>query len=513
MIKEESLERREYQINIFEKATEKSTLVILPTGLGKTVIALLLIANRLQKYPDQKVLFLAPTRPLVEQHREFLKKFLLVEERHIIVFTGETNREERKTRWDEAKVVVATPQAVQNDVRDRRITLDKVSLVVFDEAHRAVGDYAYVDISKKFWNSSTNPLVLGMTASPGASKVHIEEVCNNLGIKHIETRTISDPDVIPYIYGSSIQWVKVDLPDDFSKILKSLEKTYNGYIYYLRNKGFLKRKDSRRLTKRELLEFQQYALEKKLYDALVHVAAAIKVHHAQELLLTQGITSVNLYFDRLQNKKKKEMGRADRLLLKNPNFIDAILFAKECKVEHPKIPELKRIIKEQVDKKPDSSIIVFTHYRDTAEKVLHSIEELPGARPIKIIGQAARGTKGGLKQKEQVKILNNFRQKENNILIATSVAEEGLDIPSTDMVIFYEPIPSEIRSIQRRGRTGRAFPGKVVILIARGTSDEAYYWSSKKKELQMRKTLEKLKNGLEEKGTEEKKQLELNDFL
>jgi Fanconi anemia group M protein len=176
-------------------------------------------------------------------------------------------------------------------------------------------------------------------------------------------------------------------------------------------------------------------------------------------------------------------------------------------------------VRRQFEEKPASSIIALTQYRNISEKVVDLLSKREGIRPVRIIGQAIKKEDKGLSQKEQVKILEEFRQKTYNVLVATSVAEEGLDIPSTDMVVFYEPIPSKIRTIQRRGRTGRAFPGKVIILIAKTIKDEAYYWSAKRKEDRMKRNIEKLKKGPTQHMLKEKKedhstatQSELTDF-
>ena len=98
-----------------------------------------------------------------------------------------------------------------------------------------------------------------------------------------------------------------------------------------------------------------------------------------------------------------------------------------------------------------------------------------------------------MKQSEQVRILEEFGSGRYNVLVTTSIGEEGLHVPDVDHVIFYEAVPSEIRSIQRRGRTGRTRLGKVTVLMAEGTVDEAYYYSSRRKEQQMRHLLEAVK--------------------
>ncbi|MEM0215823.1 MAG: DEAD/DEAH box helicase, partial [Archaeoglobaceae archaeon] len=142
LIKEMTLERRLYQIAIAMNALLKNTLVILPTGLGKTSVAALVIASRLLN-ENGKALFLAPTRPLVEQHAEFLRRTLKIEENKIVALSGEDEPEKRRKLWEIAKVIVATPQVVENDLIADRISIEDVVVAVFDEAHRAVGNYSY----------------------------------------------------------------------------------------------------------------------------------------------------------------------------------------------------------------------------------------------------------------------------------------------------------------------------------------------------------------------------------
>ena len=124
--------------------------------------------------------------------------------------------------------------------------------------------------------------------------------------------------------------------------------------------------------------------------------------------------------------------------------------------------------------------------------MLKFLKDDPAIKAVRFVGQSSRADDEGLSQKKQAEILQKFRAGEFNVLIATSVGEEGIDIPATDMVLFYEPVPSEIRSIQRKGRTGRARAGRVVVLMAKGTRDEAYYWISDRKEKTMNRQMQSL---------------------
>lgn len=514
LIRKESIEEREYQRNLATSALKHSTLVVLPTGMGKTVIALIVIAEILRK-KGGKVLFLAPTKPLVEQHSSFLAGNLL--DKRIITLTGEISPEEREVLWIENDVVVSTPQVVANDLRNERVSLRDVNLIVFDEAHRGVGSYAYVPVAAEYKHYGR--LVLGMTASPGASKDKIDQVCRNLGIEKLEIRSEEDPDVSRYVHDINIHWVEVDVPTQMQEIGRALDSMNSSYIKELVGMGLMSK--NRPPSKKYLLEISsnlQARLrsgerKRQIYRALSLIAMAIKVGHAIELVETQGITSLKAYLERLDEEASSEDGsKASREIVRSNGFKKVREIASKTRIEHPKLSRVMSIVSNQVLAKPDSKVLVFTHYRDTCDLMASKLERVDGARVGKLIGQSERSGDKGLRQKEQVALLDRFRNGEINVVVATSVGEEGLDVASTDLVVFYEPVPSEIRTIQRRGRTGRNRAGRVVILIAKGTRDEAYYFSSMKKEKAMKKRLSGLQKRMDkdadERGAETQRTLQ-----
>jgi Fanconi anemia group M protein len=185
--------------------------------------------------------------------------------------------------------------------------------------------------------------------------------------------------------------------------------------------------------------------------------------------------------------------KASRAIVASDEFEEVVRLVSTLRMEHPKISRVMGIVSNQLQVKPDSRVLVFTQYRDTCDMVTNLLARIDGARVTKLIGQSGRINEKGLKQKEQIGVLQRFREGEFNVVVATSVGEEGLDVANTDLVIFYEPVPSEIRSIQRRGRTGRSRAGRVVVLITAGTRDEASLNSSERKEREMRKRLYSLK--------------------
>ena len=504
-IKPHAIEVRAYQVNIARASEQKNSLVVLPTGLGKTIIALLLIAKKLQQQ-ETKILFLAPTKPLVIQHAEFLRTFLTIDSESITVFTGEISPAKRSDLWKKSTLVVSTPQVIQNDLLSLRINLEQVSLIIYDEAHHAVGDYAYVLVSEMYQRQHPQGHVLGITASPGNDVEKIKEICHNLDINHIEIRTKYDPDVKPYVHELSLQWKEVSLPDEFSQVIQLLRKALGERLRILHDHGVLESSSVSLINRKRLLEVQQtiqLAIKetpqpsKHLFQAASKQSEAMKLHYALELLQTQGVHALQQFLQRIRLEASTKSGsKASKMLLKDPMVLEMLAYVKNLKVEHPKLRELATIVQEEFLRDPNSKIIVFTHYRDTAQEVTGVLTEIEGCRPVRFIGQSGKLNDKGLTQKQQAEVVRLFKDGTYNVLIATSVAEEGLDIPSTELVVFFEPIPSEIRNIQRRGRTARKMAGRVIILITKGTPDEGYYWASKRREKRMHTELELLRSQL-----------------
>jgi Fanconi anemia group M protein len=444
----------------------------------------------------------------VEQHAAFIRDFLLDAEP--MVFTGEVGPKKRDELWKDANIIVSTPQVVVNDLISARTKLNDFALIIFDEAHRATGDYAYVFIAEKYRDA--NGLVLGMTASPGSEAKRILDVCGNLGIVQVEIRSEFDPDVIPYVHDIKVRPIKVPVPARFLEIITLLKEVKNSYIKDLKKYGFFR--GSRPVSRKDLLRVQgeirarlseSGGQKSALYHAASTQAAAVKVDHALELVETQGISALKNYLERMgKEANSRGSSKASKSVMNNPKIKKATRLAYEINLEHPKIGFVANEVKKQFKAKKDSRIIVFTHYRDTSELVKKELASYKEIKPVRFVGQASRGEDKGLSQKRQVELIQNFKDGMYNVLVATSVAEEGLDIPSTDLVIFYEPVPSEIRTIQRRGRTGRKRAGKVVVLIAKQTRDEAFYWSSVSKEKRMKRELHVLR-------TELSKQIEVGE--
>jgi len=490
----ESIERRTYQERVAENALRGNTLVSIPTGLGKSLIAALVAAKRLEQYPDRHVVVLAPTRPLVEQHFKTFKRLLRLDPQNFACVTGQVSPDDRVQDWTK-RLVVSTPQVFVNDLIAGKIHLDEISLLVFDEAHRAVGDYAYTYIGERYSKVSRG-LVLGLTASPGSSKEAIQEVCKNLNITRIESRTISDTDVKPFVGGIKVDWVPVELPPIFRDVKRILDDYVKDMLKGVRDYGYLPTADADRVRLRDILQARE-----RIRSDMIHEPAAkdllrrisfglyssIHALKSTELLETQGFSPLKAYLDGLQERLKKRAMPWLRAFLEDPRIMNVLrITSREVEKgnEHPKMQVLIARVRETFVL-GSRRVMVFTNYRATAARLVEELSKQPGVSAVRLVGQQTKSRDKGLSQKQQTMLLEDFKSGQYNVLVATQIGEEGLDIVECDEVIFYDTVPSAIRYIQRRGRTGRKGPGKATVLMALGTRDEAYYYISRRRERMM----------------------------
>lgn len=485
---------RDYQKKILENCVEKNCLVVLPTGLGKTLIALMLSIDRLKKFPGQKVLFLAPTKPLAEQHLNYFKKHLPELFAEMEIFTGNVPPNERRKKWQTSEIIFSTPQCIANDLKNFLYDLSEVCLLIEDEAHKCLKSYDYTYVVKQYKEQAKNQRILGLTASPGSEKSKIMEICRNLSIEKVELRTRDSDDVKNYLQELEFRKIFIDFPSDFDEMRNNLRKILNKYIEELRSRKLL----HARPTKTELINLQKkigFYLSNgtKNFNYMLGAstcAQAIKIQHALELLETQTLQGFNNYLKDLTNEASKQKSKGVVKLAAKPEFIFTLHKSNELlkkNLEHPKIEKIIEIIKTEKSENPESKIIIFTQFRETAQAISKEINKNSIKSKI-FVGQAKKSGNGestGLSQKEQKEIIQEFGRGEIEVLCATCIGEEGLDIPEVSSVIFYETIPSAIRSIQRAGRTARLNKGKLIILLTKDTKDEINYYVSKNRERKM----------------------------
>jgi len=489
-----------FQLDLARVGLDEDLLVVLPTGLGKTVIAALVAAEVLRR-SEGKVLVLAPTRPLVQQHADAFARWLVP--LRSARFTGTVRRPVREGSWETADIVFATPEIVQNDLAAERYRLEDVALLVVDEAHHAVGKYAYVPIAAAYRvQRPADGRVLALTASPGGKDERIEEVVGALGVARIEARSRDDPGVVEYVQPVEIETRWVDLSPTAVRIQEQLAKASHDTARKLQKMGYLRKKPITSLSVKDLIALRGEIFARpgpmvRRFGPLFHQLVLLHLHHAQERLETQGIAPFLQYFERLEAKEKPSRG--DRAVLKLPEVVAARAEARAFldtsrEPSHPKLDALTILVRETLGAPRDHPprILVFAQYRDTIQTIQSTLE-LQGWTTGRFVGQATRDKEDkGMNQKEQGRVLEAFRAGRFPVLVASSVAEEGLDVPDVDLVVFFESVPSEIRAIQRRGRTGRSSLGRVVLLLTRATRDARYQTAEVRREKAMHRIVRRL---------------------
>jgi len=489
-----------FQLDLARIGLHEDLLVVLPTGMGKTVIAALLAAERLRA-TDQKVLFLAPTRPLVQQHSESFGRWFT--ELRRARFSGTVKSPIREGSWEEAEAVFATPQIIENDLAAKLYSLADVGLVIFDEAHRTVGKYAYVSIAAEYLaHRPEGGRVLALTASPGGEEERIEGVVGVLGVRRVEARSRSDDGVREYVHEVKVETRWVELPPGARHIQELLRRATHDEGHKLQKMGFLRKKPLASLSVKDLIALRAEIFARpgpmvRKFGPLYHQLLLLHLHHALERLETQGLGPFLQYLARVGVKEKA--GKADRALLKLPPVLQARqeaerLLGERGELSHPKLEVLGQLVDEEmkVPRGRPPRVLVFAQYRDT----ISDIQEFLKARGYvveRFVGQATRdaGDKG-MNQREQGQILQGFRVGRFPILVSSSVGEEGIDVPDVDVVVFFEAIPSEIRAIQRRGRTGRSSVGRVVVLLTSETRDVGYQMAEARRERSMGRVIRRL---------------------
>ncbi|MDO5846343.1 MAG: DEAD/DEAH box helicase, partial [Methanocorpusculum sp.] len=351
-IPENTIEERSYQTSIADHALSGNTLVVLPTGMGKTAVALLVAANRIE---SGKILMLAPTKPLVEQHFRYFSQNLIVEEGDVVMFTGSTPSAKRVAAWKSARFCIATPEVIKNDLIADRYNLTDVSLLIVDECHRTVGNYAYVFIAGRYNETAASPLLLGMTASPGSDREQVAEICEHMGIAIVESRVETDPDVRPYVHERDLEYITLELPEDLWLAVSILNGMLDERLaklaelnYPVPKREALSMKALNALM--AMIQTRMQERDKTAYLAISIHAELMKLKHGIVLAESQGSTALKAYLLRLQGEGASGSGsKASKRICADQRFQRLLTLASGWTAEiHPKAAAVVHVIQEQL---------------------------------------------------------------------------------------------------------------------------------------------------------------------
>lgn len=512
-LKKNKIELRDYQVNIMNDACGSNTLVVLPTALGKTIIGVMIAARYFDEFPGSKILVLAPTKPLVMQHCESFTDFF-IEDIKCSMIIGNSSPLKRALEVNHSDIIFSTPQIIKNDITLGSYNLRDFSLVIFDEAHKARKNYAYTYIAEEYMHTAKKPYILGLTASPGKDKDVINDLIQILKIEKVCFKTHEDADVQEYIYPIDTYIERINLPLEVIEVQILLKKAIQQIIDYFIDQKIIPIKDY--VSKADFIKLNTdfraydmygedysdycfpevpYILKSNPLNRFAYISMAISgiyLLHMEEILTSQTPKMFTDYCEKLVERVNNGSKSANRIINSKyyKEYISQQIPVLKT-IDSPKIDRVLKIVLEQFAEKKESKIIIFTQFRDMAAIIKEKLIQLndPTIHPERFVGQFCKENDPGLSQKMQQEIIKIFKTQNINVLVATSIAEEGLDIPNVDAVIFYEPVPSEIRLIQRRGRTGRHSQGKCYIVCANDTIDDVYLKVAFKKEEVMHRTL------------------------
>ncbi|MDE1870756.1 MAG: DEAD/DEAH box helicase [Candidatus Micrarchaeota archaeon] len=499
LIKTEDMEFRDYQSKIIASIfSGKNTLVIVPTGKGKTVMEIFSAAKAISE--GKKALFVASTRPLVEQHyNESANAFR--DNGRIAILTGETRRKDRDGLSSKADIIIATPETVLNEAKKGNLKLDVFGMLIIDECQRTRGEYAYTHLARMFRRKDTQ--IVAFTGSLSSRTAVADSIIEALGIENIQVREKSDSDIMHYMMPVNVRKIVVEKSETMLAVEKRFQGMMNVYFESMRKVGLVgEDKGFEEMPRAEFMKIRSAAnmLMGKVYnrelewdrrdDAIAGVKSFYKLmymSHAYDLLETQGFGPTLDYLKQLKGKKGKSKSLSE-LLENSSNLKEAARIlerALDSGEEHPKLGVLVDSIKANGKDK----VMVFVHYRPTVKMIVRKLRE-NGIESMPFMGK-----KEGITDKQQRQTLEDYSKSKFKVLVSTLIGEEGIDIKAEpSLVICYDTVPSAIRNVQRKGRTGRNMPGNAIILVTKGTKDEAYYNISAWREYSMERITKKLRH-------------------
>ncbi|KAK0633536.1 hypothetical protein B0T14DRAFT_385919, partial [Immersiella caudata] len=483
---------RDYQFSIVKGGLFNNTLVALPTGLGKTFIAATIILNFLRWTKKAKIVFVAPTKPLASQQVQACLSVAGIPRSQATLLTGETAPVLREGEWESRRLFFMTPQTLMNDLSKGYADPKSIVLLVIDEAHRATGDYAYVKVIEFMRRFSKSFRVLALTATPGSSVEAVQEVINNLGISHVEIRTEESIDIRQYVHSRNQETVTFGPSDEmeqvkelFSKALKPLVDKLSGQnIYFGRDPMSLTTYGLLKSRKDWMMGAGRNANQGLKFMMLAVFGILTSLAHSIKLLNFHGIKPFYHSIAEFRSNEGSKGGQGSKYrkqLLSDENFqkmmttIEAWMRLDEF-YGHPKLPYLcETLVNHFVDAGENSTrAIVFSEYRDSAEEIVRLLNKQPLVSATVFVGQADSKRSEGMKQKQQIETIEKFKNGVYNVLVATSIGEEGLDIGQVDLIVCYDASSSPIRMLQRMGRTGRKRAGNIVLLLMKGKEEKKF---------------------------------------
>ncbi|CAI9561910.1 unnamed protein product [Staurois parvus] len=474
------MELRSYQWEVITPALEgKNVIIWLPTGAGKTRAAVYVAMRHLQMVPNAKVAMIVNKVHLVQQHysKEFQQH--LKDKYKMIPISGNTDEKGFFARLvKENDVVICTAQILYNSLQNRseekHVELTDFTLLIIDECHHTQKDATYnkvmqIYLQKKLENERKLPQILGLTASPGTGGAssfndavdHILQICANLDTWKIMSAKVNIEDLESKARQPIKQYdlVPERVVDPFGDKLKSLMETIHEY---LGDNNFIRSDFGTQPYEQKVVEMEKEgavkadrkkrtcALHLRKYNDALLIHDTVRMQDAYDLLDM-------FYIEEKFIKNTNDPIDVFLCQLFNANSEHLLELSKDQNNENPKLKRLEEILKEHFQSSLGSRGIIFTRTRQSTHSLHNWIMSNSTLKELNIKTAALTGagisnqTKH-MTQNEQQEVIKNFSKGLLNLLISTSVAEEGLDIPECNIVVRYGLMTNEIAMVQARGR-------------------------------------------------------------
>ncbi|KAL1603719.1 3'-5' DNA helicase [Paraconiothyrium brasiliense] len=486
---------RDYQFNIVARGLFHNLLVALPTGLGKTFIAATIMLNFFRWTTEAQIVFVAPTKPLVAQQIDACFHICGIPRSVTTMLIGGVAPALRAEEWATKRVFFMTPQTLVNDLKHGYADPKKIVLLVVDEAHRATGGYAYVEAVSFLRRFNNSFRVLALTATPGADIDAVQKVIDGLDISRVEIRTERSLDIVKYIHGRRVEKHVFKISDEMQMCMDLYSQALQPTVNKVAGLNAFYSKDPLDITpygvtlarKRWAQDAGQRATpaQKGMVNSVFTILGSIS--QGMELLKFHGIGPFYVKMKEFRESQSQGKSKTKESICNSDAFKKLMTRLQtwtgaENFVGHPKMEFLQQAVLDHFVNAGDGSgtdtaakqtrIMVFAHFRDSAEEIVRVLRRhQPLIRPRVFVGQSSGKNSEGMNQKEQLAVIEKFKEGTFNTLVATSIGEEGLDIGDLDLIILYDSKASPIRMLQRMGRTGRKREGKVIFLQMEGKEE------------------------------------------
>jgi ATP-dependent DNA helicase MPH1 len=388
-----------------------------------------LMYNYYRWFPRSKIIFVAPTKPLVAQQVEACFNICGIPYSHTAQLTGTVAKPQRLTAYQERRIFYMTPQTLQNDLKSGLCDPKRIVCLVIDEAHRGTGNYAYGECVKYILERNPSLRILALSATPGSSVEAVQNVIKTLSIARIEIRTENSMDLKPYIYERKTEIITLSLGPEIDSLRTVFAKVIQKFLDKVKRLNDYRLRDPLSISQFTIKQVrdQLFKSNKGQYGpALNMMVSALGVlgslGQALALLTYHGIQP---FYDKISDLTKeyeqKKSGAKGQLL--NDNDFKELMQRLQIMVNdpntigHPKLERATNVILDHFvtmnEENQDSRVIVFAQYRSSAAELVKQLKrQEPLIRPSIFVGQSSdsRGL-AGMRQKEQIEVFHPFIYK------------------------------------------------------------------------------------------------------